>query len=99
VTYIGAQNQPRPEAAVSRDADTEDRSAARRARARRRQPRRLEIDTTIPSPCITICQMDDQSGFCIGCFRTLDEIRDWMIMTAEQKRQVLQQLEQRRAAD
>lgn len=31
----------------------------------------------IPSPCINICRMDAESGFCVGCFRTIDEITVW----------------------
>jgi uncharacterized protein len=30
-----------------------------------------------PSPCINICVMDDASGWCTGCFRTIDEIVGW----------------------
>jgi len=29
------------------------------------------------SPCINVCKMDDRSGLCVGCFRTLDEISVW----------------------
>lgn len=31
----------------------------------------------VPSPCVSVCRMDTGSGLCEGCFRTLDEIRDW----------------------
>lgn len=31
----------------------------------------------VPSPCINVCKMDDQSGLCQGCLRTLDEIAGW----------------------
>lgn len=31
----------------------------------------------IVSPCISICQMNDVSGLCEGCFRTRDEIATW----------------------
>jgi predicted Fe-S protein YdhL (DUF1289 family) len=40
----------------------------------------------VPSPCVKVCRIDDD-GFCIGCRRTLNEIRDWMIMSEyEQKK-------------
>jgi uncharacterized protein len=29
------------------------------------------------SPCINICRMDPDNEFCLGCFRTLDEIANW----------------------
>lgn len=31
----------------------------------------------LPSPCINICKMDAQSGLCLGCFRTIEEIAGW----------------------
>ncbi|MEI7446527.1 MAG: DUF1289 domain-containing protein [Burkholderiales bacterium] len=40
-------------------------------------------DPTRPvrSPCISVCRIDPDSGFCEGCQRTLDEIADWGTMT------------------
>lgn len=32
---------------------------------------------TVPSPCMSVCQMDEASGLCGGCLRTLDEIAAW----------------------
>lgn len=32
---------------------------------------------------------------CSGCFRTVDEVRDWMQMTDEERRAVLAKLEER----
>lgn len=49
------------------------------------------------SPCVSICTLDEK-GFCRGCFRSLAEISGWLRMSAEQRRAVLGQLEQRRAA-
>lgn len=67
-------------------------------RRRRRDVRRRALfDTTIPSPCISICQMEEATGFCLGCRRTLDEIRDWIIMTPEEKREVLARVAERKA--
>ncbi|MFA4793859.1 DUF1289 domain-containing protein [Leptospira kirschneri] len=31
----------------------------------------------VRSPCNKICSMDFKSGFCKGCFRTLEEICNW----------------------
>lgn len=74
-----------------------DRSDDRRAR-RRRRPTAARFDTTIPSPCIAVCQVDDAAGHCIGCFRSLDEIREWPIMTADQKTETLTRIAERKAA-
>lgn len=32
--------------------------------------------TRIPSPCVRVCKLA-QDGHCIGCGRTLEEIRSW----------------------
>ena len=31
----------------------------------------------LPSPCVSVCRMDDAGVYCKGCLRTLDELRDW----------------------
>ena len=53
------------------------------------------IDVSVPSPCLSVCRFDGEP-FCRGCHRNADEIRDWMIMTREQKLEVLEKLELRR---
>ncbi len=58
-------------------------------RARRKAALGRTIDTSVPSPCISVCQIDSAIDECIGCRRTIDEIRDWIIMTAEEKKAVL----------
>lgn len=50
----------------------------------------------IASPCENICQMNPQTGYCIGCLRTLDEIADWLEMTDAEKSEVLARLDERR---
>ncbi|WP_363318715.1 DUF1289 domain-containing protein [Rhodoferax sp.] len=32
---------------------------------------------TVPSPCLSVCQMDATTGLCQGCLRTLEEIGQW----------------------
>ena len=51
----------------------------------------------VASPCVNVCQIDPQTGYCMGCLRTIDEIADWLEMTNEEKQQVLDRLEQRKA--
>ena len=35
----------------------------------------------IDSPCVKICVVHPESGICVGCYRTLDEIAGWAGMT------------------
>jgi len=65
-------------------------------RERRRTERRRQLASGPPSPCSSICRMDDATGYCIGCLRTIDEIRDWIIMMPAEREAVLKQLDQRR---
>ncbi len=68
----------------------------RRARRRRERPRRFVPDNSVPSPCIAVCQIDDATGYCLGCYRDVDEIREWLIMSGEEKRVVLARTAERR---
>lgn len=52
----------------------------------------------VPSPCISVCRMDADTGWCEGCLRTLDEIANWSVMADEDKRAVWQRLPARREA-
>jgi len=50
----------------------------------------------LPSPCISNCGIEASSGFCKGCWRTLDEIIAWKTSTEECKRIVWQSIHIRR---
>jgi predicted Fe-S protein YdhL (DUF1289 family) len=43
-----------------------------------------------------VCQLDPRSGFCLGCARSADEIREWMILSAEEKTAILVKLSARK---
>ena len=49
------------------------------------------------SPCTKLCTLD-RDGFCIGCYRSIDEIARWGSMSVEERQRVLEALEQRRLA-
>jgi uncharacterized protein len=55
-------------------------------------------DQEIQSPCIGVCSMDDLTGLCQGCYRTLTEIQDWWDMDNTGKQAVLVQASEREAA-
>ncbi len=43
---------------------------------------------SVPSPCINVCRMDDATGLCTGCHRTLDEIAGWSTLDDDGKRAI-----------
>lgn len=49
----------------------------------------------IESPCVRICVVDPETGFCIGCGRTRDEIGSWLGFTPEERRNVMATLPER----
>lgn len=53
----------------------------------------------VPSPCINVCKMDPQSGLCLGCFRTLDEIAAWASSSDEARLDILAEVARRRQED
>lgn len=48
------------------------------------------------SPCIKVCQVSSRTGYCVGCFRTLVEIRDWITATSTEKELILENCEKRK---
>ena len=51
----------------------------------------------IASPCIGVCAMSEATGYCHGCYRTIDEIRAWWDMSEQDKAQVMNTLEARQS--
>jgi hypothetical protein len=52
----------------------------------------------VPSPCVNVCRMNDATGLCAGCLRTLDEIACWSGYTREEKLAVRARAEARKDA-
>ncbi len=42
-----------------------------------------------PSPCIDVCHLNDATGLCEGCFRTIQEIARWSNLTEAGRRAVV----------
>ncbi|NMM37650.1 MAG: DUF1289 domain-containing protein [Glaciimonas sp.] len=51
----------------------------------------------LPSPCINLCKMDDASGLCLGCRRTIPEIIAWSQASENDKRTMWQEIQRRTA--
>lgn len=51
----------------------------------------------VQSPCIGICSIDEASGYCQGCYRTIEEIKGWWNMSQQEQTQLVAELEQRQS--
>jgi predicted Fe-S protein YdhL (DUF1289 family) len=49
----------------------------------------------IQSPCIKICVVHPQARICTGCYRSIDEIRDWSGMSNEERAEIMDALPDR----
>jgi len=49
----------------------------------------------VQSPCIGVCSIDETSGYCQGCYRTVEEIKGWWDMSAPEQDKLVADLEQR----
>jgi predicted Fe-S protein YdhL (DUF1289 family) len=47
------------------------------------------IEAPVQSPCVGNCCLDDDL-VCIGCFRSLDEIKEWGTVDNQRRRVILQ---------
>ena len=52
---------------------------------------------TIESPCILVCSIDRDSGWCHGCGRTTGEIMQWATASVHWRREVMGELPERLA--
>jgi hypothetical protein len=44
------------------------------------------------SPCVRLCVIHEESGLCLGCHRTGDEIARWSEMSAGERAAILAEL-------
>ena len=49
----------------------------------------------IITPCVKVCAVDGQTGFCLGCRRTLAEIAGWSRLSDEERAAIMAALPQR----
>ena len=52
---------------------------------------------SLQTPCIKICLLDDETGLCLGCGRSIDESAGWTAMTDAERRAVMRELPARKA--
>jgi predicted Fe-S protein YdhL (DUF1289 family) len=54
-------------------------------------PLRLDVET----PCVKICVVDPETGYCVGCGRTRGEIAGWLAIDADERRAIMAGLDER----
>ncbi len=52
-------------------------------------------DTLLPSPCVGICELDEATGWCIGCGREGDELFGWGELSEREQRAIWAKLPER----
>ena len=55
------------------------------------------VQQEIQSPCIGVCSVDDNTGYCYGCYRTVHEIKSWWNLSQSEQKNLLSVLEERQA--
>ncbi len=56
-----------------------------------------DIDSSAQSPCVRNCCLDDDFT-CLGCFRSLEEIKEWSVVDNHRRRIILENAQRRKAA-
>lgn len=46
-------------------------------------------EPVVESPCINVCSIDATTGYCHGCYRSIEEIQSWWDFSFEQKSEVI----------
>lgn len=59
--------------------------------------RARHLDPEVPSPCISVCQMNPTTGLCSGCYRTVEEIAGWGQAGDAQRLAIWERIEARQA--
>ncbi len=56
----------------------------------------VSCEDRVPSPCRRQCTLDEATLRCLGCLRTLAEIKAWRTMAPADQRALLAVLDERR---
>jgi len=54
--------------------------------------------TGIESPCTSVCKMDPDTDYCLGCWRTREEIKVWKESGDDVRMDIIKRLHERREA-
>ncbi len=54
-----------------------------------------QITPVVSSPCINLCELNDES-ICVGCYRSIDEIINWLSLSSYDQLLVIEQSNSRK---
>ncbi|SDS47644.1 Predicted Fe-S protein YdhL, DUF1289 family [Pseudomonas asplenii] len=60
------------------------------------KPLYSNVSPAVPSPCVSLCRLDEQK-ICIGCFRHVEDIREWRSADDERRRVICERAGVRKA--
>jgi hypothetical protein len=46
----------------------------------------------VETPCVNICLLDTETGLCVGCGRSIEEIARWSAMSDTERRAIMREL-------
>nr|WP_225934029.1 DUF1289 domain-containing protein [Pseudomonas azerbaijanoccidentalis] len=61
------------------------------------KPLYSNVSPAVPSPCSGVCRLDEQK-VCLGCFRHVEDIREWRSADDERRRVICTQAAHRKAS-
>ncbi len=56
----------------------------------------MDTRPTPISPCIGICSLNPENGYCRGCYRNTAEIGGWMAVSIDERHRILERVAERR---
>ncbi|HTI17159.1 MAG TPA: DUF1289 domain-containing protein [Trinickia sp.] len=60
---------------------------------------KARVQRPVGSPCIDVCRLNAQTGYCEGCLRNREEIKAWRAMSDREKLHLLDRLVSRGVGD
>ncbi|MDY7583048.1 DUF1289 domain-containing protein [Pseudomonas sp. CCI3.1] len=64
------------------------------ASAKPAKPLYSNVSPAVPSPCISTCRLDEHK-VCLGCFRHVEDIREWRSADDQRRRVICKQAQLR----
>ena len=82
-------------ATMEREAKQPARNCPQAPQRLHRSPPSTGQRAVLETPCVNICRLDDATGTCVGCGRTVAEIAGWTGMSDRERRAIMAALPDR----